>query len=181
MHFLFWGDILAAFSLLLLLLLSIHTFSVLAANPKNNVTHLRAWALRMSRPAPVQDSFASSTRPMRAASQNFTFLCPIPTFPVSFTLSSPGVMSSRFYLLFFPPRGHEPQSTFRDRINLHFSLQWCCFPYPRYTKHPDVALYVIHPIVLLPTPSSTYCILNISDTIYFGSRPPLIFSCAALS
>ena len=71
-------------------------------------------------------------------------------------------MSSRVYL-FFPPRGHEPPPTLRDRLNPHVSLQQRCrFPIPRFAKRPDVALYAIGPFFLLPTPSPPYCTLKVS-------------------
>ena len=72
-------------------------------------------------------------------------------------------MSSRVYL-FFPPRGHEPPPTLRDRLNpLHLSLESRRFPVPRYAKHPDVALDAIGSLFLLPTPSSPYCTLKVSE------------------
>ena len=71
-------------------------------------------------------------------------------------------MSSRFFL-FFPPRDHEPPPTLRDRLNPHLSLSRRRFPVPRYAKRPDVALDAIGPISLLPTPSSPYCSLKVSE------------------
>ena len=71
-------------------------------------------------------------------------------------------MSSRVYLL-FPSRGREPPPTLRDRLNPHLSLQRRLLPIPRYVKHPDVALYPIGPLFLLPTPSSPHCTLKVSE------------------
>ena len=71
-------------------------------------------------------------------------------------------MSSRVYL-FFPPRGHEPPPTLRDRLKPHLSLQCRRFPVPRYAKRPDVALDAIGPFFLLPTLSSPYCTLKVSE------------------
>ena len=70
-------------------------------------------------------------------------------------------MSSRVYL-FFPPRDHEPPPTLRDRLNPHLSFLKLRrpFPVPRYSKRPDVTLYAIGPLFLLPTPSSPHCILQ---------------------
>ena len=74
-------------------------------------------------------------------------------------------MSSRVYL-FFPPRGHEPPPTLRDRFNPHLSLQNRRFPIPRYAKRPDVALYAMGPLRTAPS--------RFPNTTRFGSRPPLI-------
>ena len=71
-------------------------------------------------------------------------------------------MSSRVYL-FFPPRGHEPPPTLRDRLNPHRSIWSRRFPVPRYAKRPDVALDAIGPLFLLPTPSPPYCTLKVSE------------------
>ena len=70
-------------------------------------------------------------------------------------------MSSRVY--FFPPRGHEPPPTLRDRLNPHLSLLRRCFLSPRYAKRPDFALDAIGSFFLLPTPSSPYCTLKVSE------------------
>ena len=49
------------------------------------------------------------------------------------------------------------------------------FQSPRYGKRPDVALYAIGPLFLLPTASSPhYTTSKFSNTIRFGGRPPLI-------
>ena len=71
-------------------------------------------------------------------------------------------MSSRVFL-FFPPRGHEPPPTLRDRLNLNLSLYRHRFPIARNAKRPDVALYTVGPFFLLPTPSSTHCALKVSE------------------
>ena len=71
-------------------------------------------------------------------------------------------MSSRVYL-FFPSRGHEPPPTLRDCLNPHLSLSSRHFSVPRYTKRLDVALDAIGPFFLLPTPSSPYCTLKVSE------------------
>ena len=65
-------------------------------------------------------------------------------------------MSGRVFL-FLPPRGHEPPPTLRDRFNPNISLYRHRFPIPRYAKRPDVALYTVGPLFLLPPPSSTHC------------------------
>ena len=65
-------------------------------------------------------------------------------------------MSSRVHL-FFPPRGHEPPPTLRDRLNQRHR-----FPVPRYAKRPDVALHAIGLLFLFPTPSSPHCTLKVS-------------------
>ena len=70
-------------------------------------------------------------------------------------------MSISVYL-FFPPRGHEPPPTLRNRFNPHLSLQRRRFPIPRYAKHLDVAVYTIGPLFLFPTPSSPHCTLKVS-------------------
>ena len=71
-------------------------------------------------------------------------------------------MSSRVFL-FFPPRGHEPPPTLRDRLNPNLSLYRHRFPIARNVKRPDVALYAVGPLFLLPTPSSTHCALKVSE------------------
>ena len=71
-------------------------------------------------------------------------------------------MSGRVFL-FFPPRGHEPPPTLRDRLNPNLSLSRHRFPIPRYAKRPDVALYTVGRLFLLPTPSSPHCALKISE------------------
>ena len=81
-------------------------------------------------------------------------------------------MSSHVYLL-FPPRGHEPPPTLRDRLNLHLSLQRRRFPVPRCAKRPDVALDAIGPLFLLPTPSSPYCTLKVSENDSLR-QPPVV-------
>ena len=79
-------------------------------------------------------------------------------------------MSSRVYL-FFPPRGHEPPSTLRDRLNPHLSLERRRFPAPRYAKHPDVALDAIGLLFLLPTPSSPHFTLKVSENDLLRQPP----------
>ena len=37
------------------------------------------------------------------------------------------------------------------------------FPIPRYAKRPDVALYTVGPLFLIPTPSSPHCALKVSE------------------
>ena len=71
-------------------------------------------------------------------------------------------MSGRIFLLFCP-RGHEPPPTLRDRLNPNLSLYRHRFPIPRYAKRPDVALYTVGPLFLLPTPSSPHCALKVSE------------------
>ena len=104
---------------------------------------------------------------MGVASQNSTLPCAIATFPVSLPLSSPGDIWPVF--LFFPPRGHEPPPTLRDRLNPNLSLSRHCFPIPRYAKRPNVALYTVGPLFLLPTPSFPHCALKVSARV-FGFR-----------
>ena len=83
-------------------------------------------------------------------------------------------MSSRVYL-FCPPRGHEPPTTLRDRLNPHLSLQRRRFPIPRYAKRPDIALSAIGPLFLLPTPSSPHWTLKVSKH-YSPRQPPAAHS-----
>ena len=101
-------------------------------------------------------------------------------------------MSSRVCLLFFPPRGHEPPPTLRDRLNPHLRLQSRRFPISYYAKRSDVALYAIGPLFLLPTPSFPHCILKVfqHDSVWqphaahLDERPcpqKKVFSCATLS
>ena len=71
-------------------------------------------------------------------------------------------MSGRVFL-FFPPRGHEPPPTLRDRLNPYLSLWRHRFLVLHYAERPDVALYAIGPLVLLPTPSSPHCALKVSE------------------
>ena len=77
-------------------------------------------------------------------------------------------MSGRVFL-FFPPRGHEPPPTLRDRLNPNLSLWRHCFPIPRYDKRSDVALYTVGPLFLLPTPSSPHSALKVLARV-FGFR-----------
>ena len=122
---------------------------------------------------PVQDSFDSVTRQIGVASQ-------VLRFRVRQQLSQSGclslllAMSSRVNL-FFPPLDHKPPPTDRDRLNPHLCLRRSRFPMPRYAKRPEVALCAIGLFLLLPTPSSPYCILKVSEHIRFGNRPPLIW------
>ena len=83
-------------------------------------------------------------------------------------------MSGRIFLL-FPPRGHEPPPTLRDRLNPNVSLLRHRFPIPRYAKCPDVALYTqsIHYFSFPPRPLRT-APSRFPNMIRFGNRPPLI-------
>ena len=83
-------------------------------------------------------------------------------------------MFSRVYL-FFPLRGHEPPLTLHDRVNPYLSLQRRRFTTPRYAKRPNVALYVIGPLFLLPTPSSPHCTLKTSEHNSLWSPPAVLF------
>ena len=83
-------------------------------------------------------------------------------------------MSSCVYV-FFPPRGHEPPPTLRDRMNPHLSLSCGLFAIPRYAKCPDIALYAIGPPFLLPTPSSPHCTLKVSEHDSLR-QPPAVHS-----
>ena len=130
-----------------------------------------------------------SIRPMGVASQNSTLPCAITTFPVSLP-SLLLAMSSRVYV-FFSPRGHEPSPTLRDRLNSYLSLQRHRFPIPRYAKRPDVTLFAIGPLFLLPITFSPHCTLKVSQhdslwqppTAHSDERPRArkVFSCATLS
>ena len=77
-------------------------------------------------------------------------------------------LSGRVFL-FFPPCGHEPPPILPDRLNPNLSLERHCFPIPRYAKRPDVALYTVGPLFLLPTPSSPHCAIKVSARV-FGFR-----------
>ena len=82
-------------------------------------------------------------------------------------------MSSRVYP-FFPPRGHKPPPTLRDRLNPHLSLESRRFLVSRYAKRPDAALdESIHSFSFPPRPLRT-APSRFPKTIRFGSRPPLI-------
>ena len=70
-------------------------------------------------------------------------------------------MSDRVFL-FFPPRGHEPPPSLRDPLNPDLSFLRHRFPIPRYAKRPDVALYTVGPLFLLPTPFSPHCAPKVS-------------------
>ena len=83
-------------------------------------------------------------------------------------------MSGRVFLT-LPPRGHEPPPTLRDRLNPNLSLYRHRFPIPRYAKRPDVALYTVGPLFFLPTPSSTYCALKVSEHDLLW-QPPAVHS-----
>ena len=78
----------------------------------------RRWSRSVSRP--YKDSYDSSARSMGVASQNSTLPCAI-QLSQSRCLSLLLAMSGRVFL-FFPPRGHEPPPTLRDRLNPHLSL-----------------------------------------------------------
>ena len=71
-------------------------------------------------------------------------------------------MSSRVFP-FFLLRGHEHPPTLRDRLNPNLSLERNRFPIPHYVKRPDVALYTVASLFLLPTPSSPHCALKVSE------------------
>ena len=95
-------------------------------------------------------------------------------------------MSGRVYL-FFHSRGHEPPPTLRDRLNPHLRLERRRFPVLRHARCPDVALYAIDPLFLLPTPSSPHCTLKVSEhdslwqspAAHSDERPrPQMSSCA---
>ena len=83
-------------------------------------------------------------------------------------------MSRRVYLL-FPPRGHEPPPTLRDRLNPHLSLKRRRFPVPRIhmpnarmslwtqSVHSFSSLCVYKSSEVLPSstaPSKCQCIIN---------------------
>ena len=87
---------------------------------------------------------------MGVASQNSTLPCAIATFPVSLPLSSPGNVWPRLL-------------TLRDSLNPDLSLERHRFSVPCSAKRPDVALYTIGPLFLLPTPFSPHCALKVSE------------------
>ena len=100
-------------------------------------------------------------------------------------------MCSRAFLLIHPC-GHKPPRTPHDRLNSHACLERHHFPVPRYDKLPDVALYAIYPLFLLPTPCPLRTAPSrLPKTICFRNHPPLnreraplptkILSCARLS
>ena len=122
--------------------------------------------------SPVQDSFGSSTRSIGVASQVLRFRLRY-QLSRSRCLSLLLAMSRRVYIL-FPPRGHKPPRTLRDRLNPHPYLQRRRFPTPRSANPPGVALYAINPLVLLPAPSSPHCTLRASEHDSLDNRPPLI-------
>ena len=83
-------------------------------------------------------------------------------------------MSSRVYL-FFPPRGHEPPPTFRDRLNPHLSaFKAVAFQFPA-MPNARMSLWTqsVHSFSFPPRPLRT-APSRFPKTIRFGSRPPLI-------
>ena len=96
--------------------------------------------------------------------------CTISTFPVSLSLTLILAMSSRVYL-FFPPHGHGPPPTPRDRFNLYICLQRHRFPIPRYAKHPGITRYAIGPLFLLHALFSPHCTFNVSEHDLFWQTP----------
>ncbi|CAN0245020.1 unnamed protein product [Ascophyllum nodosum] len=108
-------------------------------------------------------------QPMDVASQNYTLVCD-KKLPQSRCLSLLLVMSTRAYL-FFPARGHEPPPTVCDRFHPHLSRQRRRFSILRYGKRPDIVLYAIGPLFLLPTPSSLYGILELFENDSFWEPP----------
>ena len=83
-------------------------------------------------------------------------------------------MSSRLSL-FFPPRGYEPPSTLRDRLNLHLSLQCRRFPTLPAMLNARMSLgtQTVHsfPFPYCPLRTAPSGFLN---AIPYGSHPPLI-------
>ena len=71
-------------------------------------------------------------------------------------------MSSHVYL-FFPPRGHEPPPTLRDRFNPHLSLQPRRFRIPLLCQTPGCRSVRNRPTLSPPTPSSPHCTLKVSE------------------
>ena len=67
-------------------------------------------------------------------------------------------------LLLFPPCGHTPLLTLHGRLNLHRCLQRRRFPVPRSNKRPNVALYAVDPLFLLPTPPSQCTLVGNTGT-----------------
>ena len=120
--------------------------------------------------APVQECFGSSTRLIGVASKVLRFRVRY-QFSQSRCLSLILATSSRVYLL-FPPRGHGPPPTLRDRFNLHLCLQCHRFPIPRYAKRLGITLYAIGPLFLLPTLPSPHCIFKVSEhDLFFWQMP----------
>ena len=66
-------------------------------------------------------------------------------------------------------------------LSIYLCLQRRRFPTPRYSKRPDVALYAVGPLFLLPTPPPAHCSAPSSfpNMIHSGNRPPLIIRMSA--
>ena len=73
-------------------------------------------------------------------------LCAIATFSQSRCLSLLQAVSGRIFL-FFPPRGHEPPPTLRDRFNPDLSLQRHRFPVLNHSKHFSLKQYTDPPCI----------------------------------
>ena len=71
-------------------------------------------------------------------------------------------MSSRVYL-FFPPCGHNLRSALGDRLNPPICLQRRRLSAPCYAKRPDVVMYAVNSLPLLPAPSSPHCTLKVTE------------------
>ena len=119
------------------------------------VTHPHACMLR--RYAGVGPYRIPSTRQLGYASvYGNTFSC-LACLPLFLT------MPTRVVLL-FPPCGHSPLLTPRDRLNLHRCLQRRRFAALRSDKRPNVALYAVDPLFLLPTPPSQCTLVGNTGT-----------------
>ena len=85
---------------------------------------------------------------IRRLGQWVSSLRKIPRFRVRLQLSQSRCLSllqsmSGHVFLFFPPRGHEPSPTLRDRLNPNLSLSRHRFPIPRYACREKKTLHGI--------------------------------------
>ena len=145
--------------------------------PRNASTSLGAAQVTI-RLAPKQDSFGSSTRPIGFASDAFYASLSYNYFPInSFVCPSLLLaMSSRGFHI-FPPRGHIPPSTLRDRLNSHPCLPRRHFPVPRYVCQTPGRRSVRNWFIISPSHPvlSVLHLKVIMNTIRVGNRPPLIW------
>ena len=140
------------------------------------MTHLYACvgATQVSvRLAPEQDSFNSPTRRTGVVSQILRFGLRL-QLSQSRCLSLLLAQSTRVYPLIYSTRPYT--SAHLPRLSQTTPLPpMPSFPFRRYAKRPDVALYAIGRFFLLHTPSSPHCTLKVSehDSIW---QPPVAHS-----
>ena len=90
--------------------------------------------------------------------------CTMATFYYSITFLSLLLTMFTRVFPFFSPRSLKSPPNLRDCLNLaHPCLQRRRFTVLLNLERPDVALYAIDPLLLLPTPPSPHCILKFSE------------------